>query len=86
MTAVADEHRGAVGGRPAFDAAVTAFAEEVGTSGPVAVAGGRTRFDLGGPLAEGTRVVMAPTGIVAHDPSEMTVTVRAGTTVEMACL
>ena len=63
------------------DEAVLAFAEEVGADGPVAVAGARTRWDVGGPLADGTRVLDAPTGVVAHDPGEMTVRVRAGTTV-----
>lgn len=64
-----------------LDRLLVDFAGEVGTDGPIAVAGGRTRFDVGGPLAPGTRVVTAPSGIVAHDPSEMTVTVRAGTPV-----
>lgn len=57
------------------------FAAEVGTDGPVAVAGGRTRWSAGGALAEGTRVLNAPNGIVEHRAEEMTVTVRAGTTV-----
>ncbi len=63
------------------DPAVAAFAEEVGTDGPVTVVGGRTRWSTGGPLAAGTRELTAPTGIVAHTPEEMTVRVRAGTTV-----
>lgn len=63
------------------DPVLLAFAEEVGDSGPVAVAGGRTRWDVGGALAERTEVVAAPTGIVAYAPEEMTVRVRAGTTV-----
>lgn len=57
------------------------FAELVGTDGPVAVAGGRTRWNLGGPPAEGTRVIEAPSGVVDHIPEEMIVTVRAGTPV-----
>ncbi len=57
------------------------FAEEVGDTGPVAVEGGRTRWSLGGSPAEGTRLVRAPTGLVDYAPDEMTVTVRAGTTV-----
>ncbi|MEM8924474.1 MAG: FAD-binding protein [Actinomycetota bacterium] len=63
------------------DAALQAFAELVGTDDPVAVAGGRTRWDAGGPPSPGTRIVAAPTGIVDYRPEEMTVTVRAGTTV-----
>lgn len=57
------------------------FAAEVGESGSVAVEGGRTRWTLGGPAAEGTRLVRAPTGIVDYVPDEMTVQVRCGTPV-----
>jgi glycolate oxidase FAD binding subunit len=57
------------------------FADEVGDSGPVAVVGGRTCWDLGGSLDAGARELTAPTGVVAYAPAEMTVTVRAGTTV-----
>lgn len=57
-----------------------AFAEAVGTTGPVAVAGGRTAWDVGGPLDEGARVVEAPAGVVEYVPAEMTVRVGAGTT------
>ncbi len=63
------------------DPVLLAFAEEVGSEGPVAVAGGRTRWATGGTLTEGTRLIAAPTGIVEHLPDEMTVTVRAGTSV-----
>ncbi len=63
------------------DAVLDRFAEEVGQSGPVAVEGRRTAWDVGGPPADGTRLVTAPTGIVDYKPEEMTVTVRAGTTV-----
>ncbi len=63
------------------DEVLLAFAEEVGADGPVAVAGARTRWDAGGSPDEGTRIVSAPTGIVWHRPDEMTVLVRAGTTV-----
>ncbi|HET9070944.1 MAG TPA: FAD-binding protein [Acidimicrobiales bacterium] len=63
------------------DAAVEAFVSEVGAEGPVAAVGGRTRWDLGGPLADGTRLVVAPAGIIEHRPAEMTVRVRAGTPV-----
>jgi glycolate oxidase FAD binding subunit len=63
------------------DPVLRAFAEEVGADGPVAVEGARTRFALGGPLDAGTRILHAPAGIVAHQPEEMTVRVRAGTPV-----
>lgn len=63
------------------DAALLAFAEEVGADGPVAVEGCRTRWATGGELRAGTRLVHAPTGILAHRPEEMTVRVRAGTPV-----
>jgi len=57
------------------------FAEAVGAEGPVAIAGGRTRWDVGGPSTPGTRVITAPAGVVDHTAAEMTVTVRAGTPV-----
>ena len=64
-----------------FDEALTAFAAEVGTDGPVCVRGGGTRWSMGGEPSPGTREVQAPTGIVAFEPAEMTVQVRAGTPV-----
>lgn len=63
------------------DPVLVEFAEDVGTSEPVAVAGGRTRWELGGALGPGTRIVTAPSGIVDYQPEEMTVRVRAGTSV-----
>jgi glycolate oxidase FAD binding subunit len=63
------------------DQVLLGFAEEVGAAGPVAVAGGRTRWDVGGPLDDDARVLSAPSGIVAYAASEMTVQVRAGTPV-----
>ncbi len=63
------------------DPALLAFADDVGSDGPVAVEGGRTRWDLGGPLNAEARLVRAPGGIVAYTPEEMIVQVRAGTTV-----
>ena len=60
---------------------LTEFAAEVGRAGPVAVAGGRTDWEIGGPLVAGTRVVSAPVGVVEHEASEMTVRVGAGTAV-----
>jgi len=62
------------------DERIAGFAAEVGTQGPVAVAGGRTQWDVGGRPHPGTRVVSAPVGIVDHRPAEMTVRVLAGTT------
>lgn len=59
-----------------------ALAAEVGTEGPVAAEGGRTRWGVGGPLAPGTRLVRAPSGILEHTPAEMTVRVLAGTPVD----
>jgi len=47
----------------------------------VCVRGGGTRWSLGGEAAAGTREVLAPAGIVAFEPAEMTVRVRAGTLV-----
>jgi FAD/FMN-containing dehydrogenase len=66
-----------------IDSMVAAFAEEVGADRPVTVEGARTRWELGGPLGDGTRILRAPEGIIAYQPDEMTVRVRAGTTVEM---
>lgn len=63
------------------DAALLAFAEQVGTEGPVAAEGARTRWDSGGQLHPDTRLVHAPAGILEHRPEEMTVRVRAGTPV-----
>ena len=63
------------------DRALHEFAALVGADDPIAVEGNRTRWHLGGPLDESARLVTAPTGIVDYQPSEMVVTVRAGTTV-----
>ncbi|MGH9188274.1 MAG: FAD-binding protein [Acidimicrobiales bacterium] len=59
------------------------FAAEIGppAAGPVAALGGRTQWDVGGSVEPATRVVRAPTGVVAFEPADMTVRVRAGTTV-----
>ena len=54
------------------------FAEEIGSSGPVTIAGLATR---GGPV-EGVRTVIAPVGIEWVQPAEMTVCCGAGTPVE----
>lgn len=63
------------------DPVLTTFAADVGTEGPVAIEGARTRWELGGELSAGARLVHAPTGVVDYKPEEMTILVRAGTTV-----
>ncbi len=63
------------------DTALLAFAAEVGPAGPVVVRGGGTRWHVGGTPDSDVREVRAPTGIVEYRPEEMTVCVRAGTTV-----
>ncbi|HEX3542693.1 MAG TPA: FAD-binding protein [Acidimicrobiales bacterium] len=62
-------------------AALEEFAALVGTEGPVCVAGGRTQWEAGGRPEVGTRELSAPAGVVSHQPEEMIVRVRAGTTV-----
>lgn len=57
------------------------FASDIGGTGPVAVEGSRSRWHVGGELKPGTYLVKAPLGILEHRPEEMTVRVRAGTTV-----
>lgn len=61
--------------------ALAAFAEAVGPAGPVVCAGGRTQWGVGGGADPAAREVTAPAGIVAHEPAEMIVRVRAGTPV-----
>lgn len=63
------------------DPALLEFAAEVGADDQVAVRGGGTRWGLGGTSDVGTRSIAAPQGIVSYSPAEMTVRVRAGTTV-----
>lgn len=60
---------------------LSAFAEAVGTEGPVTVVGGRTQWDVGGAVEPEAREVCAPAGIVEYEPAEMTVRCGAGTTV-----
>ena len=60
---------------------LAAFAEEVGSDGPVAPVGGRTQWDVGGAVDVSAREIAAPSGIVEFEPAEMVVRVRAGTTV-----
>ncbi|MEO8694926.1 MAG: FAD-binding protein [Acidimicrobiales bacterium] len=56
------------------------FIDEVGTTDPVCVVGGRTQWSVGGRAAPSTREVRAPAGIVDYHPAEMTVRLGAGTT------
>ena len=65
----------------AIDEVLANFAADVGPEEPVTVRGGDTRRYTGGEAAPGTREVRAPAGIVALEPAEMTVRVRAGTPV-----
>jgi len=60
-----------------------AFATEIGgvDAGAVVAAGGRSAWDVGGQVSAEAREVRAPVGIVEHAPTEMSVRVRAGTTV-----
>ncbi len=62
--------------------ALRSFADQIGSEGPVAVAGGKTHWGVGGWPATGTKEVAAPVGVVAHEPAEMIVRVGAGTTLE----
>lgn len=71
----------ATDGRLRYGAGVAGFAADVGAEGPVAVEGGRTRWDLGGPPEGAPRLVRAPTGVVEYRPEEMIVRVGAGTSV-----
>jgi FAD/FMN-containing dehydrogenase len=64
-----------------LDPFLAQFASSVGVGDPVCAVGGRTQWDFGGPPLPGTREVVAPSGVVAHQPAEMVVRVRAGTTI-----
>ena len=57
------------------------FCSEIGTEGPVAVEGGKTRWNLNGFPQKDTRFVKAPEGILSAKPDEMIVTALTGTTV-----
>ena len=64
-----------------FDSLIKEFVKEVGSTGPVAIEGGKPRWNLHGlPIAE-PNIIRAPSGIITHTPEEMIVKVRAGTTV-----
>jgi glycolate oxidase FAD binding subunit len=58
------------------------FLEAIGDVGPVVVHGGNTRADVGGPGWCDAKVVRAPSGIREMQPSEMIVTVGAGTPID----
>src|SRR5687768_16267142 len=60
---------------------VEVFAKEVGDHAPVTCVGGRTQWEVGGSVASDAREVRAPSGVFTFYPAEMTVRVRAGTTV-----
>ena len=60
---------------------VEAFAAEIGATDPVAVEGGRTRWNHAGSADPTARVVRAPAGVTDYTPAEMTVRVLAGTPV-----
>ena len=51
-------------------------------AGPVTCRGGGTQWGLGGAADPDARVVAAPSGVVAHEPGEMIVRVRASTTID----
>jgi glycolate oxidase FAD binding subunit len=55
--------------------------EEVGPADPVVARGGDTQSDIGPPVDASARLVRPPSGIVEHEPAEMTVRVLAGTLV-----
>ena len=63
------------------DPALHEFAADVGAVDPVVVRGGGTQWHVGGGPGSDAREVRAPSGIVKFRPDEMTVCVRAGTTV-----
>jgi glycolate oxidase FAD binding subunit len=63
------------------DAALSELRDAVLGSPAVRVVGAGTQADVGDPVAGATVVVRPPSGIVAYEPADMTVTVRAGTSV-----
>jgi glycolate oxidase FAD binding subunit len=74
---------GPLAGRVVRDPLLLDFAAEVGgpDDGPVTVVGGRSQWEVGGPVAPDAREVVAPSGLVEFEPAEMTARARAGTTV-----
>ncbi len=63
----------------ALEPSLEEFAADVGSTGPVTIAGLASR---GGPVV-GVRTVMAPAGVVEVSPEEMTVRCGAGTPLEI---
>lgn len=59
--------------------ALESFASEVGDEGAVCCVGGRTQWEVGGSVGAAARELAAPSGVIAHEPAEMIVRVRAGT-------
>jgi FAD/FMN-containing dehydrogenase len=64
----------------ALNATTTAFVDEVAGDDPVCVAGGRTQWTVGGDVDPACRILHAPSGVLEHQPAEMTVRAGAGTT------
>ena len=64
-----------------IDLQVEEFAATIGTTGPVAIEGRRTRWGVGGDLQDSVRSLAAPSGIAEYTPAEMTVRVGCGTLV-----
>ncbi len=60
---------------------LSALADAVRDADDVVAVGSRTHWEVGGPASAGATEVRAPSGIVAYDPADLTVTVAAGTTV-----
>jgi glycolate oxidase FAD binding subunit len=63
------------------DAELSELRDAVLGSPAVRVVGAGTQADVGDPVSGATVIVRAPSGIVAYEPADMTVTVRAGTSV-----
>ncbi len=72
---------GPAGAAATVDGPLHDFAAEVGTRDPVVAVGGRTQWTVGGDPDPSAREVQAPSGVVRHEPAEMIVRVRAGTSV-----
>jgi glycolate oxidase FAD binding subunit len=58
-----------------------AIRETVAGADAVVPVGGRTHWEVGGPAPVDGVEVVAPSGVLAYDPAELTITVGAGTTV-----
>jgi FAD binding domain len=68
--------------RPVTSPRLQQFVDEIATTGPVRVVGGRTQWSVGRRSVEDARDVHAPDGVVEVQPSELIVRCGAGTTVE----